>query len=140
MKRYFIARMRLQCETIQMTIKYLESEAFKKDFKKLFKKFHTLKDDLETAKKAAVELFHTENIDNQSITQLTGIQHPEIKFYKLRKFACKALKGRGAHSGIRIIYAFNIEKLSVEFIEIYFKADQENEDRDRILLWLDNQK
>lgn len=138
MKRYFIALMRPQCETTQMTIKYLESEAFKKDLKKLLKRFHTLKEDLETAKRAAIELFHISNVDNQSIMPLTGIHHAEIKFYKLKKFACKTLKGRGAQSGIRIIYAFNAKQTSIEFIEIYFKADQENEDRSRILSWLDN--
>ena len=119
-----------------MEIKYLESELFKKDFKKLLKRFRTLEEDLNTAKKAAIELFHLANIDNQSIVQISGFNHPEIKIYKLRKFACKALKGRGAQSGIRIIYAFNESKSTVEFIEIYFKADQENEDKKRIEEWV----
>ena len=29
--------------------------------------------------------------------------------YKLKKFACRALKGRGAKSGIRVIYSWNEE-------------------------------
>ena len=119
-----------------MTIKYIESEPFKKDFKKLLKRFKTLQEDLETAKKAAIELFHVNKIDNQSVFQLTGFDHPTIEFYKIKKFACKALKGRGAQSGIRVIYAFNPGKMMVEFIEIYFKADKESEDKERVLSWL----
>lgn len=45
---------------------------------------------------------------------------------------CKALKGRGVQSGIRIIYAFSHGTKMVEFIEIYFKGDKKNEDKQRI--------
>ncbi len=119
-----------------MEIKYLESDFFKKDFKKLLKRFRTLKEDLNTAKNAAIELFHFAGINNQNIVKLPGFSHAEIKIYKLRKVACKALKGREAQSGIRIIYAFNESKFTIEFIEIYFKVDQESEDHWRIEEWL----
>jgi hypothetical protein len=33
-----------------------------------------------------------------------------------------------------VIYAYWEEKDKLEFIEIYFKGDKENEDRDRILV------
>ena len=52
---------------------------------------------------------------------------------KARKFACKALKGKGAASGIRLIYAYYEREDIIEFIEIYYKGSQENEDRERIL-------
>jgi mRNA-degrading endonuclease RelE of RelBE toxin-antitoxin system len=61
-----------------------------------------------------------------------GIEYPEI--YKVRKFACKALKGKGAMSGIRVIYAYFPDLDKVEFVEMYFKADQENEDRARVTM------
>ena len=49
-----------------------------------------------------------------------------------KKFACKALKGRGVQSGIRVIYAYFVKEDRVEFIEIYFKGDKASEDRHRI--------
>ena len=113
-------------------IKYVETPAFKKKFKKLQKKFKTLADDLETAKRNAIELLHIKGLDNRSIVAIPGHEHEAFDIYKLRKFACKALKGKGVNSGIRIIYAFNPSTLSVTFIEIYFKTDQANEDKDRI--------
>ena len=39
---------------------------------------------------------------------------------------------KGAHSGIRIIYAYFPVDDRIEFVEIYYKGDQENEDRERI--------
>jgi hypothetical protein len=56
--------------------------------------------------------------------------YPEI--YKVVKFACKSLKGRGVKSGLRVIYAYFPDQDKVEFIESYFKAEQENGDRTRI--------
>ena len=56
----------------------------------------------------------------------------KLKFYKVKKFQCKSLKGRGAKSGIRIIYAYFPKEQRIIFLEIYFKAKQENENRQRI--------
>jgi hypothetical protein len=39
----------------------------------------------------------------------------------------------GVQSGIRVIYAYFEEKDKIELIEIYYKGDKENEDRERIL-------
>lgn len=119
-----------------MAIEYIESDLFKKDFKKLSKRFSTLEEDFNTAKKSAIELLHIVGIDNYSIIRLTEYYNGSLCIYKLRKFACKSLKGRGVQSGVRIIYAFYEEKKSIEFIEIYFKADQENENRERIIAWV----
>jgi hypothetical protein len=59
------------------------------------------------------------------------IESPKI--YKAKKFACRSLKGKGVQSGIRVIYAYFEEKDKIELIEIYYKGDKENEDRERIL-------
>jgi mRNA-degrading endonuclease RelE of RelBE toxin-antitoxin system len=93
---------------------------FNKDLKKL--KFRTLKHDL--------DIF---TIDNKGIVQIPnlGIKYPKI--YKARKFACRSLKGKGSASGIRIIYAYFETEDRIEFIEIYYKGNKENEDRERIL-------
>ena len=105
---------------------------FEKEFKKLLKKFQSLEEDLETFIDKQLVLYHKLKIDNGGVVQITdlGIESPKI--YKARKFACRALKGRGVQRGIRIIYAYFTDEDIIEFVEIYFKADQENEDRERI--------
>jgi len=117
-------------------IEYNETNLFQKDLKHLLKKFPTLKDDIEIAKKNAIELYHINKIDNQSVFPIQGFCTSKIKVYKLKKFACKALKGRGSKSGIRIIYAFHLETSKVVFIQLYFKGEQLNEDKDRIKEYL----
>jgi len=39
-------------------------------------------------------------------------------------------------SSLRIIYAYYEEDQNIEFIELYFKGDKENEDRDRIATYI----
>ena len=117
-------------------IEYNETNLFQKDLKHLLKKFPTLKDDIEIAKRNAIELYHINKIDNQSVFPIQGFCTSKIKVYKLKKFACKALKGRGSKSGIRIIYAFHLETSKVVFIQLYFKGEQLNEDKDRIKEYL----
>ena len=123
---------------METVISYGQTEEFKKDFKKLLKKYRSSEEDLKLAKIAAIELFHLKKINNLSIFSISGCCTEDILICKLKKFACKALKGRGSKSGIRIIYAFHMKTLRVDFIEIYFKADQENEDRERIKQYLNN--
>ena len=42
------------------------------------------------------------------------------------------MKEKGAASGIRIVYAYFEEDDRVLLLEIYYKGDKENEDRERI--------
>ncbi|MBL7130894.1 MAG: hypothetical protein ISS45_05795 [Candidatus Omnitrophica bacterium] len=104
---------------------------FDKDLKKL-KRFRTLPDDLDVFIKTQLDLFHKQKIDNQGTVRIAdlGIEYPLI--FKARKFACRALKGKGVNSGIRVIYAYYEDKDTIELIEVYYKGDKENEDRDRI--------
>ena len=52
---------------------------------------------------------------------------------KVKKIACKRLKGRGVNSGLRLVYAYFNEEDKIVFIELYHKNEKGNEDRDRIL-------
>lgn len=123
---------------MEKKIRYIETSLFKKDLKKLLKRFRTLEEDLIVAKRDAIELFHIKNLDNRSIIPIIGFCSEEIKIYKIKKFACKSIKNRGAMSGIRVIYALKEKELVIDFIEIYFKGDKENEDKERIKLYLRN--
>lgn len=117
-------------------ITYKQTGGFEKDLKRLLRKFPTLLEDIEIAKVFAIELFHLKNIDKRAIFLIPNFCSDELKICKIKKFACKALKGRGVKSGIRIIYAFHIQTLKVEFIEIYFKGEFENENKERIKQYL----
>ena len=106
---------------------------FKKDFKKLLKKFRTLDEDLNNFIKTQLNLYHKLKQDNSGIFQIDNIDIAYPKIYKAKKFTCKSLKGRGAKSGIRIIYAYYENENIIELIEIYFKGKQTNENRERII-------
>lgn len=103
---------------------------FEKDLKNLLKKYRTLNDDLNEVK-AILRKRPDERppfsfrIDNLSL---------ETCVIKVKKIACKALKGRGVNSGLRLIYAHFPAEQRIIFIELYHKNDKENEDRVRINL------
>lgn len=106
-----------------------ELEEFKKDLKNLLKKYRTLNEDLEVVKKVLIAAPDERppfsfRIDNLGL---------ETCVIKVKKIACKALKGRGVNSGLRLIYAhFQVEE-KIVLIEVYHKNDKENEDKQRIL-------
>ena len=113
---------------------------FENDLKKLSKRYHSLEEDLETFIKKQLKLYHKLHIDNGGIFPISnlGVEYPKV--YKARKFACKSLKGKGVMSGIRLIYAYFEDKDTVEFIEIYYKGDKENEDKVRIYKYYEPKK
>jgi hypothetical protein len=106
-----------------------ELAEFKKDLKGLLKKYRTLNDDLVVVKK---------------VLRVTPDERPPFSFriddlaletciIKVKKMACKSLKGRGVNSGLRLVYAHYPLEMKIVFIELYHKSDKENEDRQRIL-------
>lgn len=106
---------------------------FEKEFKKLLKKFQSLAEDLDVFIDKQLVLTHKLGVDNGGVVRIAGLGIDEPKVYKAKKFACKSLKGKGAQSGIRIIYSYSSTRDTIEFIEIYYKGDKENEDRSRIV-------
>jgi len=106
---------------------------FTRDLKGLSKRLRTLEEDLAMLARAQIMPFHKLGINTRGVFQITSLPFFEPKIFKVKKFACKALKGSGANSGLRLIYAYFEEAERVELLEIYFKGDKENEDRDRIL-------
>ena len=46
---------------------------------------------------------------------------------KVKKIACRALKGKGVNSGLRLIYAYFKEEQKIIFIELYHKNNKDNE-------------
>ena len=101
---------------------------FEKEFKRLFKKYRTLDDDLEKFKQI---LMATPTGVGKNFVIVYSSQ--TVKIVKAR-MACRALRDRS----LRIIYSYFEQEQRVEFIEIYFKGDKENEDHGRIKKYLSN--
>ena len=107
---------------------------FDKDIKKLKKKYRTLEKDLERFLLAQVYMHHIKNQDVKGLYRIAGLGIAEPKIYKATRFSCQSLGG-GSYSGIRVIYAYTEKENDRDkliLIEIYYKGDKENEDRDRI--------
>lgn len=116
-----------------MKFKHIEQlDKFKKDLKKLLKKYPSLEEDLASLVKAQLIAYHKYHVETYGIFPIENISIEHPKIFKVKKFACKALKGKGVHSGIRVTYAYFSTEDRIEFIEIYYKGDQECEDRERI--------
>ncbi len=79
---------------------------------------------------------HEKRVDNQATFEISGFNSEKNTFWKIKKFACKSLKGFGVKSGIRVIYRLQEENNLVLFLEIYFKGDKENENKERIKKYL----
>ncbi len=106
-----------------------ELAEFRRDVRKLLKKFRTLNEDLQVVKQV-LEVIPEERppfsfrIDNLGI---------ETCIIKVKKIACKSLKGHGVNSGLRLVYAWFPFGEKIVFIELYYKGEKETEDRQRIL-------
>ncbi len=95
---------------------------FEKELSRLSKKYRSLFEDIEKFERL-ISLNPTGYGTNFVI-----IHHePKLKIVKAR-LACKSLRDRS----MRIIYAYHQDVFEFMYIELYFKGDKENEDRERI--------
>ncbi|MBI5077696.1 hypothetical protein HZB94_04945 [Candidatus Falkowbacteria bacterium] len=113
-----------------------ELPEFQKECKRLNRKYKSLLDDIKGFK-SDLQNFK----DIISIMPLGNSKHfnvitknEQCTVVKARLF-CRYLKG----SSLRVIYAYHIAASKVDFIEIYFKGEKENENRERIKGYLINQ-
>ena len=91
---------------------------FNRDFKRLLKRYKTLEEDLKVFVEKQLNLYHKLNKDNKGIFPITGLSIENPGIYKAKKFACRSLKGKGVHSGIRVIYSYFQDEDRIEMIEI----------------------
>ena len=107
---------------------FVELDEFKKDLKSLLKKYRSLTEDLAVIKQI-LNVFPNERPP-------FSFEINDLKLnaciIKVKKIACKSLKGRGVNSGLRLVYAYFPEEFKIVFVELYHKNSQENEDRERI--------
>ena len=112
---------------------FKSTQEFQRDFKNLSKKFRTLDSDLIEFKKILNEAPLGIGKHFNVITKTGSIYIIKARFF------CKSLKKKD----LRIIYAYienhqTVEMIGIEFIEIYFKGEQVNENRQRIKEYLKN--
>ena len=94
-------------------------DAFERNFKRLSKKYKTLKDDFEKFQRVL------RNVPCGVGKNFTIIHsEPAYKIIKAR-MACRALRDRS----LRVVYAHMEEGDRFYFIEIYFKGEQVNENK-----------
>jgi len=103
-----------------------ELPEFTKKCKQLAKKYKSLPNDLQEFK-SVVNVVPLGNSKHFNIITQTE----NVKIIKARLF-CRYLKG----SSLRVIYSYIEEQEKIEFIEMYFKGDKENEDKGRIKQYL----
>jgi hypothetical protein len=99
---------------------------FSKELKRFLRKYRTLIMDLEEFKRV-VTIFPLGNSKHFNVITKNEV----CSIIKARLF-CRALKG----SSLRIIYAAYHQSHKIEFIELYFKGEKENEDHGRIKKYL----
>ena len=116
-----------------MRIQFGEIPEFHKDLKALRKRFFSLEDDIEVLKKV-LTLYPQGNPPSIVRISYKEISNIKCEIYKVKHFRCRSLRGRGSRSGIRIIYAFDVERQKIIFVEIYFKEREDSDcDLERIL-------
>lgn len=108
-----------------MKFKYLSE--FEKDLKRLLKRYISLNEDLIKIK-SILELYPN---PRPPFSFLLFNKSNSVSIIKIKKIACLSLRGKGVHTGLRIIYNFNQETNTIEFIEMYHKNEQSNENENR---------
>lgn len=99
-----------------------ESDEFKRDFKRLLKKYRTLEQDFSIAKQViAADPTGCDSKHANILTKKGGTCIVKVRMM------CRAVKG----SSFRLIYYYDGGNIQILFIEIYFKGNKNNEDRQR---------
>ena len=102
---------------------------FRKDMKRLLKRYRTLNDDLEVV----MTILKKKPDERPPFSYRIEGLGLETCIIKVKKIACKSLKGSGVNSGFRLIYAYFPDEQRIVFIELFHKNEKLNEDRKRIL-------
>ena len=102
------------------------SAPFDRDVRRLIKRYRSLEQDLQTLQRVLIVRPNPPTSFSVELAGYGGVP----KIVKVRKMACRSLPGRGAQSGLRVIYALGRSKLVL--LELYSKSDQAHESEPRI--------
>lgn len=114
-----------------------ELDAYQRDLKSLGKRYRSLPEDIAVVKQILAVM---PDARPPFSFQITGVGEGNC-VVKVKKVACKSLKGKGVQTGLRLVYAFFKETDRIVLLEVYHKSDKENEDQRRIkdFLEIENQ-
>lgn len=110
-------------------MQFAEESKFAREYAKLYKRFLSLDTDIEKVKKVIARLPEGSGSKRWSVLH----RSENVVILKTR-VSCTSLR----RDALRLIYAHFPMKNRIDFIEIYFKGDKENEDRERIKDYLRN--
>ena len=109
------------------TIRFEILPPFQKEFERLSRKFRSLPADFEYFRRRIITLDPTGPSQHRTVLH----RSEQVCIVKGHLF-CKALR----RDSLRIIYAWHGDRITIVWIEVYHKADKENEDRRRIADYL----
>lgn len=99
---------------------------FEKELKRLSKKYPSIKDDIEDIKPV---LLSSPTGIGKNFTIISTTE--QVRVIKAR-IQCESLRARA----IRLVYAYHKDKIEFVYLEVYFKGDKENEDKERVSRYL----
>ncbi|MHB8071493.1 MAG: hypothetical protein ACYDHF_06040 [Candidatus Cryosericum sp.] len=110
---------------------------FDGDLKRLKKRYPSLDGDLDVLTRALYVWLHIQGKPGQSCGDryvvMSGYStNIGCCLYKIRHMACAAIPGKGSQTGLRVVCAYWPGSDTLEFIQLYFKADSGLEDQKRI--------
>ena len=111
-----------------MKIQFEEISIFQKELKKLKKRYKSLSKDLKEFQK----ILSVSPLGNTK--HFVIIQQTRFLYIIKARFFCRYLKG----SSLRIVYAYAQKENKIQFIEMYYKGNKENEDTSRIKKYIQN--
>lgn len=119
------------------SIEFISSSQFKKDLKKLTRKYRSLPEDLENFKSALKVAHFTDGLNCKSLGMFP-LSHKAIPegFFIAKRFACTSMKGSGSRSGFRVVYELKMDKFVFCFIELFHKSNQSVPDFTRLKEYL----
>lgn len=109
-----------------MTMIFDELPEFQKERKRLARKYRSLSEDLQEFRNV-VSVVPVGNSKHFAVI----VRNETLHVVQARLF-CRYLKG----SSLRVIYSYFEQERRIEFIQIYDKGEQKNEDRGRVRAYL----
>jgi len=110
-------------------MEFHELPEFTRDLRRLKKKYRSLEEDISAFKEVLEKLPHGNDGKHWNCLH----EYEQVKVYKVR-LACAYLR----KSTMRIIYAYRDAEIRIDFIELYYKGEKDNEDRARIKVYLES--
>jgi hypothetical protein len=107
---------------------------YEHDLKRLRKRFRTLDDDMRIFVRQPLTVFlRGEPVAgrfDRALSSELGFEYPVI--YVAKGIACRALKGSGSRTGLRLVCAWFEREDRLELVELFFKGDKDIEDKKRL--------